>query len=418
MSDASVPPLEIPGRPMAYYLQVLRRRWVYLVAGLMVGVLLGVGFLLAWPRSVTASAVVELAIITSDPFGLDRAPSSLLDVGTEQQVARSYLVAEGAAERLGGELTPAQVRAGSEATVGSQGTVVTIRFTASREELARAGADALAQSYLEARGAQVEGRITDQLNALEERLLELETEQADLLEAADSADGANPLVESRDQLIRNEIQALVQQRTNLNSVSTSGGRILTSAQAGEVAYAPSRSTVIAAAAMAGLLGGLVLAFARQRFSHRVADVAEVESATGAAVLLPGSAGPRWTLPGAIMVGMLPAGESSLVLVSLATAEDINEIASALQRASDRDPASQVTVSTIDGWFAGREASFAELRGAEAAAIVVNRRMTSTKKLEEIMAILGMLQVPVVASFWCSGRDHRSRRAQRRAPRAA
>lgn len=407
MNEASSSAPEIPGRPFGYYLQVLRRRWVYLVAGFLVGVLAGVGFLMLRPQSVTSSSVVELSIITSDPFGLDRAPSSLLDVGTEQQVARSYLVAEQAAEELDGVMTPAQVRSASDVSIGSEGTVVTINFTAYEEALARAGADAVARSFLEARGEQVEGRINDQLTAIEDRLLELQADQAELLDAADEDGETSSLVESRDQLIRDEIQALVQQRTNLNSVSTSGGRVLTTAEVSEVSYAPSKMLVLASAAMVGLLGGLMLAFVRQRFSHRVADVAEVEAVTGAPVLQTGKDEARWDIPGAILVGMLPSGRSTLVLVNLATNQDLEEVTTALRQAIDRDPASEAQVSVVDGWLREGATSFAAIRGARTAALVVNPRVANTADLEQLMAVLNLLGISVAASYWCVRQaDHR------------
>lgn len=387
------------GRPFAYYVRVVVRYWYYLLLGLLVGSLAGVAYLAVRPQVITASSVVELSIITSDPFGLDRAPSSLLDIGTEQQVARSYLVAERAASDLDEVLTPSQVRSASEVMVGSQGTVVTINFTAADEELAREGADAVANSFLEVRGEQVERRISDQLATIEERLGELAAEQSDLLAVSDP-DVESSLAESQGQLIRNEIQALSQQRTNLNAVDTSGGRLLTSASAAEVWASPSRLMVQAAGGLTGLLGGLVLAFVRQRFSHRVADVAELESVTGAPALGPGPEQSRWQLAGAVFVGMGPGEGEVVALVNLASEGDFREVTDAVRLACEQLPSSAPRIITVNEWFDEAGAEVARLRGVDRAALVVDPTTVSTARLEQVLEILRLLQVDVAVSFWC------------------
>lgn len=402
MSETSpVAPGELPGRPFEYYLTVLRRRWRLVVAGLLIGLIAGAGFLLVRPQSVTASSVVQLSIITSDPFGLDRAPSSLLDVGTEQQVARSFLVAQRASAMMDERLSPTAVRAASEASVGQQATVVTISFTTTDEELSRSGADAVATSFLEVRGEQVDDRIGDQLTVIDDRLLELQSEQADLLDAMGESGDPDSVLESREQLIRNEIQALVQQRTNLNSVSTSGGRVLTAADAAEVAYSPSRLLVIAASSMAGLLAGVALAFVRQGMARRFRDASEVHALTGAPVLAAGQGPARWLLPGAILVGMLPDGDKSLTLVSLTNDEDLEQVDAAIRQAVAQDPSSTLSLATMDGRFTSGAFSLAELRNVDAAAVIVSPRTTEVADLRQLVDVLRMLDVDLVLVFWCS-----------------
>lgn len=392
---------EIPGRPFYYYLAVLRRRWTFVVVGLLVGILAGVGLLVVRPQAVTASAVVQLSVTTSDPFGLDRAPSSLLDVGTEQQVARSFLVAQRAAEQLDGVLSPREVRASAEASVGEQATVVTVTFTAENEDLSRAGADAVATSFLQVRGEQVQDRINDQLSVIEDRLLELQSEQTDLLEAAAQDGGSDPVLESRDQLLRNEIQALIQQRTNLNSVSTSGGRVLSAASATDVVYSPSRTLVVAAAGMAGLLAGLLLAFLRERTARRFRHPDEVRSLTGTPVLSSAPGVDRWHLPAAVLVGMLPEGATSLTLINLAAQTELSQVSDALAHASEQDPATTLHLATLDGRFSDEDLSFSDLRTADAAAVIVSPKVTSAAHLRSALAVLGMLDVDLLVTFWSS-----------------
>lgn len=389
---------ELPGRPFAYYLDVVRRWWYYLVAGLVAGVLGGVALLWLNPPAVTATAVLELDVITSDPFGLDRAPSALLDVGTEQQVARSYLVAERAAGDLDGVLTPAQVLASTSVSVRPQGTVMHIDFTASEVSTARAGADAVASRFLEARGQKVENRINDQLFAIQQRLDELEEEQANLSDEVTTEGELTNLQESRQQAIRNEEQALVQQRTLLNSVAITGGRTLTAGAMGEVTYSPSRSLVLAAGGMAGGLVGLILVFMRQRRPHRVVDVAEVEALTNAPVLPDNDSS---GLAAAMLVGMVPEGRPMLLICNMGTQHDAERVSLAVEEVVSLDPARHLDVVLMKGGLKGQDFPLSALREVREAALIANPRKTTAAEIQLTTQLLDLLGVSIIATVWSS-----------------
>lgn len=285
-SDSHASGSDPVGPALAHYARVLRVRWKTIVAGGLVGVLLTVSFMALRPPTVTATTILQVEIITTNPFALDRAASTLLDASTEQQIASSYVVAARAAAELGDDITPRQVQTSASATVDPNATIVRIRYSATRESDARQGADAVAHAYLAHRGDEVGTRIADQLDAIDIRLEELSEVQAATLAALSSAEpgsGAEAAAESDLRLTSQETDSLVRERTSLRAISTSGGRVLTSADVSDVVYSPSRSVLLVGGFVAGLGLGVVLAFVRHHTSSRLITRYDVARLTGAPV---------------------------------------------------------------------------------------------------------------------------------------
>ncbi|MCC2314580.1 hypothetical protein [Cellulomonas xiejunii] len=267
-----------------HYTRVLRRRALWVVSGALVGLLVAAGYLALAPRTATALSVLNIEVVTTQPFGLDRAASGLLDAGTEQQLASSYLVAKRASEMLDGRLHPRDVRAASEVQVAADGTVMRIAFTDADARLAAQGADAIADAYLEYRAEQAQGRVDAAAASIDERLTSLHAALAEALAAlasapAGSAEAAN--AEADRQVTRAEIDSLVQERTGLRAVGPDVGQIISPAVDGTVEYAPSRTIALAAGLLAGLLLGVVLAFTRDGQDRRVRGVDDLAGVTSA-----------------------------------------------------------------------------------------------------------------------------------------
>ena len=68
---------------LGHYTRVLRQRWPLVVLGMLLGVLGGLGYLAVAPQHVQATAVVNLNVISSEPFNDTRPESQLIDAGVE-----------------------------------------------------------------------------------------------------------------------------------------------------------------------------------------------------------------------------------------------------------------------------------------------------------------------------------------------
>lgn len=256
------------------YVVVLGRRWRAIVLGVLVGLLASGAFLLVQPRTASASALVNVNVISSEPFNQPREPSGLIDPQTEVQTARSSVVIARTAEQLGGDLGPGEVRASLSAEVETDATVVRITYTAPTPEEAVAGADAAAEQFLVYRGELAEQKvanISDQLTARRDLLRD------DLLrvtqQLATSQDGSGRAIqaESDRQLLNLELNSLLSQLNSIRAIDTTGGTILTSAGDVGAYVSPSTQTALLVGAATGLALGLVLAMARHALDRRVRD---------------------------------------------------------------------------------------------------------------------------------------------------
>lgn len=310
------------GTALGHYGHVLRTRWRAILIGGLVGLVLAGAVALVRPPTVTATAVLQVDVITTTPFALDRAASTFLDASTEQQIASSYVVALRAAEALGPEVDAREIQQASSASVEPNATIVRIRYAGSGESEARERADSVARSYLAYRGDQVATQIADQLTGIETRLDELAEVQAEALTllADDDVDAsAAAAAESDLRLAGQEIDALVRERTTLRAISTQGGRVLTPAEISDVSYSPRRSLVLATGLFAGLGLGVAIAFARHRWSRELVTLHDVAEATDAPVWRADSAShrrPSWDVAIQLIIARLGPEVRRLAVISL------------------------------------------------------------------------------------------------------
>lgn len=272
---------------LARYGGILRRRWRVVATCLCLGVVASGLYLALVPQKLTAATLVQINVITSDPFTADRSSADVVDGQTEVQLARSSRVLVDAAEALPGAASPADLRAAMEVTLLPEATVVRIAYTGESEKEARETADAIAQAYLEFRSAQAAGRIDVITTSLEERRSDA---RANLREANSRLAKATPgsaaatQAESDRQAFSADLDSLLAQINSFNAIDTSGGVILTSAQDATVSASPQRTTFLMAGLFGGLLLGIVLAFVINVLDRRVRDPYDVSGAGGGAVL--------------------------------------------------------------------------------------------------------------------------------------
>lgn len=264
---------------IGHYGVVLRRQWKTIVAATLLGVLVMIAFLLIAQPKVTASTLVNVNVIVADPFNPSRPASGLLDASTEDQLASSYVVAKEAAKTLPGGDTAAELREGASVATGADATTVRISYTSSSAERARAGADAIANSYLSYRQSQADARKTRMLDQLAQQLAALN--KARLTGTAERS------------TLTTRISNVEFQINQLTAIDTTGGAIITPASENRVVE--QRATLLASGLLVGLVVGIILAFVFNAMGRRVRDVYDVDRA-GAGPVLAELRGTQATFP--------------------------------------------------------------------------------------------------------------------------
>lgn len=262
---------------------VLKRQWYVVVLATLVGALVAWGYLLAVPAASTATTDVQLDVIATNAFSSSRPPQSLLDTATESEIVHSAAVAARAARALGDAQTPDALRAGLETTTSSDGQVVHLSYTAPTTEQARAGADALAASYLAYRSARADAEIAGMLTRIQQELGGLQKQLGEARTAIDAAEAAHRdsvLARTSRDVVTKGIDRLVSERTDLAQIDTAGGVILNRAVTNPVSVTPNPLITMAGGVLAGLVFGMIIAFPINRLDRRFRNAREVERALG------------------------------------------------------------------------------------------------------------------------------------------
>lgn len=271
----------------SHYLKVVKFQWRPIAVGAVLGLLLATGTLALVGTSYTATTDVNVTVISESPFALQRSASGLLDGATESRIASSYAVAAQAAASLGSAIAAEDLRSGTKVSVITDTTIVRISYTSTTAESARARADAIASAYLQTRGEQAQGHLSAVILHIEERVAELQRELADANTRAASSPPDSTAAQqaaSDRSLATNEIESVLAAKNSLAFVSTSGGSVLNSADENVIDASPPTLPVLGSGLLAGLVMGLLVAFAMDASRRRVTGVRDVERVTDAPIL--------------------------------------------------------------------------------------------------------------------------------------
>lgn len=277
---------ENPSLELGRFVTVLRRRWLAVVVGTLIGVLLAVAALVSTSRTATATTLVNVNVISTQPFNQARKDSDLLDAQTETQIARSTEVVTAVSRTLGGDTSPQQIRRATTAELLAGGTVLRIQYSAQSARLADRGANALADEYLTYRSDIAQAKVDAVVKQLDARRSELTDQLAGIQQrlATTSAIPTRARLQAQSEVTNQTLSSLTQQLTVLQSLDTGGGTVLTSASPASTVVSPRTWVVLATGVLGGLLLGLLLAFLVNFADRRLRDEHDVEAAGGGAVL--------------------------------------------------------------------------------------------------------------------------------------
>lgn len=279
---------------LRHYGQVLRRHKGLLLAGLLLGLL--VGALAANQSAPTYTARTELVVqqIGSTDGGLG-ADGRGVNVATEQQIASSTTVAEQAQERLSSDASPEELLSGLQVTTPGNSSVLSFAYSSDDAATSQQRSQAFAEAYLELRrerGERVVGQITD---SAEDRLAELQSEllltrQAIASAPVDSAAARDAI--ARQDVVLSQMGQLQNRLGQLNTFSLEPGEIIQEASLPESDSAAIRAALVVSLGFLGLLVAAMAAFLLARADKRVRAPEDTERALALPVLANLGAGDR------------------------------------------------------------------------------------------------------------------------------
>lgn len=276
---------------LSEYLRRLRRRSWLVLLGLVVGVV-GASFWTANQaeqyRSEALILVLPAEAGTSATLVSGRT-SGAINLDTEAQIVRSALIADAVNTTLteaGGVAVPmaAELMEHLEVVVPPNSQVLQIGYVASTAGDAQVVADAYAKAYLSERSRAVTAavedartRLTEERNGLQGELSDVIDEIGELSELLTEPPEL-ALAEARRDIVVSQINAIDTELATLNSVRAESGRLLTAAPLPDAPFAPNQTVDLAAGALVGLVLGVVLAIAVDRFDRRIRSTGDVERA--------------------------------------------------------------------------------------------------------------------------------------------
>ncbi len=273
------------------YWVVLRRRWVWVVAGLVIGALLAGTYLHVASKSYTSTAGV---LVT--PTGVDSSSSASVvggrtktdvNLDTEAQLVQSSVVANGARTILH-STTPADQLAGNVAvTVPPNSSVLSIAYTAKNAKQAQSGALAFAQAYLANRTSTAKAAVATQVASLKTQQAALNKQLQEVTgriatQPSNSPDRA--LAQAQQNTISTQLSNLSTTLTQLTTTGVTAGSIISQPKLPASPTSPKVSYSLAGGLLAGLLLGLIMAVIREKTDHRVSGAPDLERRLDLAVL--------------------------------------------------------------------------------------------------------------------------------------
>lgn len=256
---------------LGHYVAVPLRRWQTVAVTTLLGLAASLGLIAAVPATYSATAEVNISVITSDPFNTARSASGLIDTPGEARLAGSFRVAERTAASIGG-ITGQDVRQAIQVVGSADSATLLITAAGTSPERARLIADSVATEYLNYRTGQADARIERTLERSRERLDEVQAELRATTEILADAEPGSAEAAQADvdrSLLNLEVSSILDEISAAQGIDTSGGDIINPAAAAPVERSPSTTLVPATGLLAGLALGLLAAFALDSRETRI-----------------------------------------------------------------------------------------------------------------------------------------------------
>jgi capsular polysaccharide biosynthesis protein len=265
------------------------RRWHLIVAAAAVGLVLGLALTALQKPTyrATASVLVTPTGVQNSADLANGRTNTEINLDTEAQLMRSTEVADRVRRMLRSSASANDLVKKVEVTVPPNTEVLSISFVADSPNMAQAGAHAFAVGYLEQRASTAQAKLDDQVKkvqAVSSGLGATLRGIADKLTKLPNASPDRAYAAAQRNLLTTQLSALNQLLGRLTTTVVTPGRLLTDAQLPTAPRSPSRWVNVASGLAAGLLVGVLLAWARGRRDHRMFQPAQVQRTLGLPVV--------------------------------------------------------------------------------------------------------------------------------------
>ncbi len=284
---------EVPGQaPASYglsdYAAMLRRRWGWVVFGLLLG--LGAGYVVS---DQLRPAYVSEASVLVEPMGVlttslaNGRTSGEINLDTEAQLVKSAEVATRAQEAIGSRLPLTELVDQVSVTVPPNSQVLTIAFEAETPQAAQEGAQAFSQAYLDSRSEIAKADVDARSEEVQAQITTASTSLQEVVEQLAGLDADSPelaTVESQRSLFTQRIVILNEQLQDLAALDDRPGRIINPAIVPEAPSGPGKALIYGSALMLGLLIGVGLLLMRERTDRRLLSLEDATGDTGLRII--------------------------------------------------------------------------------------------------------------------------------------
>jgi capsular polysaccharide biosynthesis protein len=268
---------------LAHYVRPLRRRWGFVLLGLLLGVAggLGTGRMVHPSYTSTASVLVNPTGVdpTADTSSSTGRTQSQINLDTEAQLVRSGPVAERARTLMHSADTLENIVRRVTVTVPANTTVLQVSFTAKVADRARQGAHAFAQAYLDNRSTSAEAYLKSQTDTIRSQISSLSKllQQEAAIAASQPANSPDrAYAQAQVNSYTAQITALASKLNGLTTTIVTPGRIIADAQLPSGPSSPTRLLLLVSCVMLGLLLGVIAAFMRERTDPRIRDTTALD----------------------------------------------------------------------------------------------------------------------------------------------
>ncbi len=277
---------------LADYWRVLRRRWWVVVLLACVGLAIAAAAITVLPKTYTAYTTVSVNALPLDTRALPA--GGTIDMDNEAQLVQSRAVTRQAAKALRYPTSASALSSDVTVTVPANTTFLQIACKASTPSHAADCANALASAYLSTRLSQTANAVQAQLTAVKAKANKIlpqvvqlnasgyPTKQTAKIAHHFQLKSANTQLDA----LLNRINYLTSELASLQgSNNTSAGSITAAARTPSSASSPRKMLILPSGLAAGLVVGILLAFALELRDERLHGARDVELACAVPTLL-------------------------------------------------------------------------------------------------------------------------------------
>jgi succinoglycan biosynthesis transport protein ExoP len=287
-----VNPVQRPDSYGGEYTGVLRRRWLIIVVLTLVGLVGSFGYLKVSRASYAATAAVYVAPTGAEPNNqvADSKTTSAVNLDTEAQLVTSGVVAQAAGHLMHSTQTPAALAHEIAVSVPPNSEVLDIACITPSPTQSAVCANAFAQAYLNNRTSTAASSLNARIKVLQDQVNDLQRPVATLkTEISALPVNSSPRLTDQAELSTDDTQLHLfnKQISELHraAVDVTRSHLITQAIASNRPDNPKKSLVLPSGFAAGLVLGLIAAYAWDRRDKRIRGAKDAERLLDLPVLL-------------------------------------------------------------------------------------------------------------------------------------